>query len=475
MKPPGTNFPWLGIPLLTALAIGIGLLCAADALAQAAEPKMGEVLPIPAPKQEPITEMDWRKVPPPKRFAVKPPQGAPNVVIILMDQAGYADPATMGGPIRTPTMDKLAQDGLTYTNFHVNALCSPSRVALLTGRNSHQNSMAGVAGTNTAYPGDTGMRPPTISTIGTMLQSWGYVTGYFGKNNEVPENEVNVSGPFDRWPTRSGFDKFYGYIAGEQSMFYPSLIDGTTFIGMPREPSYHFNTDLTNKAVAWIQATRSLTPDRPFLLYYSQSASHPPHTPPTGLARQGPVQGQIRRRLGYLARKDAGAADQDGHRRARHQACRQSGAREEVGHAVGRREEGLCPADGSLCDADRAADYEVGRLVQGIEDLGELDNTLFIYIFGDNGGSIVGDLNGLRRVVRTQWCARGRALSAVPPERIRRAGLLPQLRHRLGHGRPTPATWASLSPTAAATLRAWSCTGPRASRPRARSAGNITT
>jgi hypothetical protein len=182
MKLPGTNHRWLEIPLLAALAVVIGPLAAAYAQAQAAEPKVGEILPIPAPKQAPITEMDWRKVPPPERFEVKPPKGAPNVVIVLMDQAGYADPATFGGPIRTPTLDKLAQVGLTYTNFHVNALCSPSRVALLTGRNSHQNSMAGVAGTNTAYPGDTGVRPPSISTIGTILQSWGYVTGYFGKN-----------------------------------------------------------------------------------------------------------------------------------------------------------------------------------------------------------------------------------------------------------------------------------------------------
>jgi hypothetical protein len=174
MQPPGTHHDWQRIPLLTALAIGIGLLSAAGALAQAPQPKMGEVLPIPAPKQAPITDMDWRQVPPPQRFVVKPPPGAPNVVIVLMDQAGYADPATMGGPIRTPTMDRLAQGGLTYTNFHVNALCSPSRVALLTGRNSHQNSMAGVAGTNTAYPGDTGRTPATSTCPPEGFRSEGH-------------------------------------------------------------------------------------------------------------------------------------------------------------------------------------------------------------------------------------------------------------------------------------------------------------
>src|SRR5262245_52326701 len=140
--------------------------------------------------------------------------------------------------------------------------------------------MAGVAGTASAWPGDTSIRPKSINTIGTILQIWGYCTSYFGKCNEVPEYQVNVSGPFDLWPTRVGFDKFYGYIAGEQSLFTPNLIDGTTNIGRPRDPNHHFNTDLTDKAVTWIQATRSLTPDRPFLMYYAQSASHPPHTPP---------------------------------------------------------------------------------------------------------------------------------------------------------------------------------------------------
>ncbi len=144
MKPPGTPHHWRGILLLTALAIGIGLAYAADAQTPAAGPTVGEVLPMQPPKQAPITEIDYRKVPPPPRFEVKPPQGAPNVVIVLLDQVGYADPATFGGQIRTPTLDRLAKDGLTYTNFHVNSLCSPSRISLLTGRNSHQAGISAV-------------------------------------------------------------------------------------------------------------------------------------------------------------------------------------------------------------------------------------------------------------------------------------------------------------------------------------------
>ena len=346
---------WIsGLRVVVVAALAAGMIAPGVLDAQTPQYKYGEVLPIPEPKQEPITEPDWRKVPMPERFQVRPPQGAPNVVIVLMDQAGYADPSTMGGGINTPTMDKLAAGGLLYTNFHVNPLCSASRVALLTGRNSHQNRMATVTGTNTSYPGDTGIRPPSISTIGLMLQSWGYTTGYFGKNNEVPDNEVNISGPFDRWPTRSGFDKFYGYLAGEQSNFFPALYDGTTYIGTQREKDYHFNTDLTNKALAWIQATRSLTPDRPFLLYLlterEPSAAHAARE----LAQEGPVQRQVRPGLGQVPRGSPCATDQAGHRSSRHQARRESRHGAEMGQALRRREEALRAADGGVRDAHRA-------------------------------------------------------------------------------------------------------------------------
>ena len=414
MKRPGMNRCWPRIPVVAALALAVCLGATAAALGQEVvypDPaKDGTVLPIPVPTYPPITEVDWRKVKPPPRFQLRPPTGAPNVLIVLMDQPGYSDPATMGGVIRTPTMDRLAAGGLLYTNFHVNQLCSPSRVALLTGRNSHQNSMAGVTGTSTSYPGDTGIRPPTISTIGTMLQSWGYVTGYFGKNNEVPDNEVNVSGPFDRWPTRSGFDKFYGYIAGEQSLFHPSLIDGTTFIGTPRDPHYHFNTDLTTKALGWIRATKSLTPDRPFLMYYAQSASHPPHTPPKDWLAKDLYKGKF----------DAGW---DKYREEVLQRQIQMGI-VPPGTKLAANPATVQQWDTLSADAKKVyarqmevyatltehADYEVGRLVKGIEDLGELDNTLIFYIFGDNGGSVVGDLHG----TFVEWSALNDAPEDVP-------------------------------------------------------------
>src|SRR5262245_40492853 len=180
------------------------------------------------------------------------------------DQLAYSDPELLGGKIRMPNLDKLAKNGLTYTNFHVNALCSPSRVSLLTGRNSHQCSVSNVVDASSSFPGDTGVRPASCATVGEIMQHWGYCTGYFGKCHEVPPYEVSVSGPFTRWPARCGWDKFYGYLAGEMTSLNPNLIDGLTHLPVPRDPNYHFNTDVTDKAITWVQATRSLTPDRPF-------------------------------------------------------------------------------------------------------------------------------------------------------------------------------------------------------------------
>jgi arylsulfatase A-like enzyme len=221
---------------------------------------------------------------------------------------------------------------------------------------------------------------------------------------------VNVSGPFDRWPTRSGFDKFYGYIAGEQSLFYPSLIDGTTFIGTPREPGYHFNTDLTNKAVAWIQATRSLTPDRPFLLYYSQSASHPPHTPPQDWLAKDLYKGKFdqgwdKLREETLERQIKMGIVPAGTKLAENPSLVKKWA------TLSADEKKVFAREMEVyATLTEHADYEVGRLVQGIEQLGELDNTLFIYIFGDNGGSIVGGLNG----VFVEWSGLNDAPEDVP-------------------------------------------------------------
>ncbi|HKQ43967.1 MAG TPA: arylsulfatase [Rhizomicrobium sp.] len=368
------------------------------------------MLPIQPPKIAPITEPDYRKVPLPPRFEVKPPKGAPNVVIVLMDQLCYADPEGMGGPIKMPTFDRLAKNGLIYTNFHVNALCSPTRGALLTGRNSHQCSMATVVDTSTGYPGDTGVRPDSCATVGEILHRWGYVTSYFGKCHEVPPYECSASGPFDRWPARSGWDKFYGYLAGEQSSLNPNLIDGMTHLPTPSDPNYHFNTDITDKAIAWMKATRSLTPDRPFLMYYSSSGGHPPHTPPKAWLEKGLYKGAfddgwdaLREKI-LKRQKELGIVKPNTKLAENPEYIKRwNTLSDDAKKVYGRQME-------VYATLVESADYEVGRLVQAIEDVGELDNTLIFYITGDNGGSSIGDING----VFMEWSPLNAAPEDVP-------------------------------------------------------------
>ena len=361
----------------------------------------GEVLPIPPPRYEPMTEQDWRKVNPPPRHTVTPPEGAPNVVIVLLDQLAYADPDTFGGSIRMPTLNRMAEEGLTYTNFHVNSLCSPTRMSLLTGRNQHQCSVGAVVDASTAFPGDTGSRPDSCATIGEILRRWGYVTSYFGKCHEVPPVEYNVSGPFDHWPARTGFDKFYGYIAGEMSSFNPNLVDGTTLLGTPQDPNYHFNTDMTDKAIGWVQG-HPLVDSRPavphvLLPKWWSPAAHPAQR----LARKGPLQGRFRPRLGQAARADPGTSDPVGNRSTRYEAGRESRVLQKWDTLDDDAKRVYSRQMEVYATLVEHADYEVGRLVDAIDEIGELDNTLFIYIAGDNGGSSIGEING----VLVEWSA----------------------------------------------------------------------
>ncbi|WP_051979210.1 arylsulfatase [Edaphobacter aggregans] len=397
---------------INALVVSAAICLVSPILAaQTAQPKMGDVLPIEPPKQAPITEIDRKKVPPPKLFQVTPPKGAPNVVIILMDQLSYADPDAMGGPIKTPAFDELAKTGLLYTNFHVNALCSPTRFSLLTGRNQHLVSGATVVDSSTSYPGDTGRRPDNVATIAEIVRRWGYVTGYFGKSHELPPYEYNVSGPFDRWPAHSGWDKFYGYLAGEQSSLAPNLVDGTTRLPTPHgDPNYHFNTDMTNKAIAWVQATRSLTPDRPFLMYYSSSGGHPPHTPPKDWLDKGLYKGDFNQgwdqlRVEILERqKKLGIVPPDTKLAENPEfITRWHTLSSDAKKVLSRQME-------VYATLVESADYQVGRLIQTLKDLDIYDNTLIFYIAGDNGGSSIGDING----TFNEWSALNGAPEDIP-------------------------------------------------------------
>jgi arylsulfatase len=222
----------------------------ATAPARIVLPTERTVLPIPEPVYPPITEVDARKATPPPRFEVKPPTGAPNVLIVLIDDMGFGQSSAFGGPINMPTVERLASAGLRYNEFHTTALCSPTRAALLSGRNHHVNNMGSITETATAFPGQTGQRPDSVAPLAEMLRLNGYSTAAFGKSHETAAWEVSPSGPTDRWPTRSGSDKFYGFIGGETNQWAPLLYDGMNQVEPPKDPNYHFMTDMTNQAIA---------------------------------------------------------------------------------------------------------------------------------------------------------------------------------------------------------------------------------
>jgi arylsulfatase len=238
------------------------------------------VLPIKEPGYPEETTLDARDAKAPARFEIKAPPKAPNVVIVLIDDQGFGVSSAFGGPVNEPTLDKLAANGLKYNRFHTTALCSPTRVAILTGRNHHLNNAGAIMEVATGFPGNTGVRPNNIAPLAEMLRLNGYSTAAFGKYHETAPWEVSVSGPFDRWPTHSGFDKFYGFIGGETNQWAPAVYDGTVRVEVPHDPNYHFTTDMTNQAINWVSAQQSLTPDKPFYMYFATGATHAPHHAP---------------------------------------------------------------------------------------------------------------------------------------------------------------------------------------------------
>src|SRR3990170_4554067 len=238
------------------------------------------VLPVREPEYPPITELDARKAKAPPRFEVKAPKGAPNVVIVLIDDMGFGAPSAFGGPINMPTLDKVAANGIRYNRFHTTALCSPTRTALLSGDNHHSNNAGAIMELATAFPGNTGVRPQTITPVAEVLRQNGFSTAAFGKYHETPPWEISVSGPYNRWPTHSGFDKFYGFIGGETNQYAPLIYDGVTNVEVPHDPNYHFTTDMTNQAIAWMRFQQALTPDKPFFVYFATGATHAPHHVP---------------------------------------------------------------------------------------------------------------------------------------------------------------------------------------------------
>jgi len=361
--------------------------------AQVVLPTDRTVLPIPEPVNPPISELDARKATPPPRFEVKAPAGAPNVLIVLIDDMGFGQSSAFGGPIRMPTVESLASGGLRYNEFHTTALCSPTRSALLSGRNHHVNNLGSITETATAFPGQTGKRPDSVAPLAEMLRLNGYSTAAFGKSHETAAWEVSPSGPTDRWPTRSGFDKFYGFIGGETNQWAPALYEGMTKVGVPHDPNYHFMTDMTNQAIAWVQYQKSLTPDRPFFMYFAPGATHAPHhVPKSWIAKyKGKFdQGWDALREETLARqRRMGVVPIDTKLAPKPAAIKDWAALSADEKKLFARQMEVFAGFGEY------ADTEIGRLIKAIEATGQLDNTLIFYLVGDNGASAEGGMVGL--------------------------------------------------------------------------------
>lgn len=351
------------------------------------------VLPIAEPKTDPITELDVRNAKAPPRFEVKAPKGAPNVLLVLLDDLGFAGTSTFGGPVPTPTFERIANEGVRYNNFHTTAVCSPTRAALKSGRNHHVNNMGAIIETGTAFPGNTGQIPNNVAPLAEMLRLNGYATAAFGKWHETAAWEASMAGPFDRWPTRQGFDKFYGFLGGETNQWAPFIYDGTHALELPNNPNYHFMTDMTDQAVSWIKYQKALTPDKPFFTYFAPGAMHAPHhVPKEWIARwQGKFdQGWDKLREDILARQIENGTIPKGTRLAP-------------------KPEAIPAWDSLSADEKRLfarqmevfagfldmTDHEVGRVIKAIEDVGQLDNTLVLFVYGDNGTSAEGGRNGM--------------------------------------------------------------------------------
>jgi arylsulfatase A-like enzyme len=381
------------IALLTAaLLIGSG--------SQAAETKPGTaptdrtVLPLHEPQYPHSTVFDVRNAPPPPpRFEVKAPAGAPNVLIVLIDDMGFGQSSAFGGPLNMPTVERLAKGGLRYNEFHTTALCSPTRAALLTGRNHHMCNTGSIMETATAFPGNTGQRPESVAPLAMMLRYNGYTTAAFGKSHETAAWEVSPSGPTDRWPTRSGFDKFYGFMGGETNQWAPAVYDGMTKIETPKDPNYHFMTDMTNHAINWMRSVKSLTPDKPFFIYFAPGATHAPHqVPKEWVAKyKGKFdQGWDKLREETLARQIKLGVVPAGTKLApKPEAIKDWDKLTADEKKLFAREMEVFAGFGEYTD------HEIGRLVDAIASMGQLDNTLIFYIVGDNGASAEGGMNGL--------------------------------------------------------------------------------
>ena len=357
----------------------------------AAEPDRS-VLPLAEPVRKASTVLDAREATPPPFFTVTAPKGAPNVLLILVDDLGFGGTSKFGGPVATPTFDQMAQEGLAFTSFHTQATCSPTRASMLSGHNHHAVNMGGIAEAGTAFPGNTTRIPRETASIAEILKLNGYNTAAFGKWHQTPPWETSTSGPFDLWPTGQGFEEFYGFIGFSTNHWSPAIIHGTNRITPPKTPGYNFMTDMADQAVNWIDAQHAMTPDKPFFVYFSPGAVRAPHQPPaewTARWKGAFDEGWDVMRAKTLARQiDLGLVPE--------------------GTKLAPRPDPIPAWDSLTGDEKRLfarqaevhagflefTDHEIGRVIDAVRANGELDNTLVIFVAGDNGSGAEGGRNG---------------------------------------------------------------------------------
>jgi arylsulfatase A-like enzyme len=355
-----------------------------------------DILPIPDSRHVGLTTYDARdphtKYPPIR--TLRPPDGAPNVLIVLIDDAGFGSSSAFGGPCHTPVAERLAKGGLKYNRFHTTALCSPTRAALLTGRNHHSVGMGAITEMATSAPGNNSIRPKDKAPLAEILKLNGYSTAQIGKCHEVPLWEVSPMGPFHQWPTGSGFEYFYGFVGGEANQYYPGLYQGTMAIEPPKTPEegYTLTEDLADRAITWIRQQKALLPDKPFFMYFAPGATHAPHHVPKEWSDKykGKFDGgwDTLREETLARQRTLGVIPNNAVLTERH---KEIPAWDEMPAAL---KPVLARQMEIYAGFLEQVDHHVGRLVASLEDLGILDDTLVFYIIGDNGASAEGTING---------------------------------------------------------------------------------
>jgi arylsulfatase len=362
--------------------------------ARAAEPsKTADVLPrpdfrFPGEVGRTYLESDKAQFPQP----IKAPKGAPNILLILLDDVGFGQFSTFGGGVPSPTMDKLAAEGLRYNRFHTTALCSPTRAALITGRNHHSAAFASITEVATGYDGYTGVLPKSCGTIGEVLWQNGYCTAWIGKNHNTPPWETSQAGPFDRWANGMGFEYFYGFNAGDMNHWNPVLYENRNLVPASTDPNYHLTEDLADKSIAWVRKMKSIAPDKPFFLYVAPGATHAPHHAPKEWIEKFKGKfdgGWDAYRVETLARqKQLGVVPENTKLTERSHGLPAWDSLNADQKRLYARMMEVFAAYGAHCD------YHMGRIIDAVKQLPDADNTMIIYIAGDNGSSAEGGIEG---------------------------------------------------------------------------------